>query len=44
VSYIYDIGKFEITAGEYAEFLNAVAHTDTYGLYNTSMWSNIWGC
>jgi len=26
-----------VTAGQYTEFLNAVADTDTYGLYNTSM-------
>ncbi|GAF94378.1 unnamed protein product, partial [marine sediment metagenome] len=30
----YNIGKFEVTAGQYTEFLNAVAVTDTYGLYN----------
>ena len=32
VDYVYEIGKFEITAGQYAHFLNAVAATDTYGL------------
>ena len=37
VSYIYGIGKYEVTAGQYCEFLNAVAKTDTYGLYNSSM-------
>ena len=37
ISYEYRIGKFEITAGQYAEFLNAVAATDTYGLYRTEM-------
>ena len=37
VSYEYNIGKYEVTAGQYTEFLNAVAKTDTYGLYNTSM-------
>ena len=41
VGYAYAIGKYEVTAGQYAEFLNAVADTDTYGLYNTSM-SNIY--
>ena len=25
VDYVYNIGKFEVTAGQYAEFLNAVA-------------------
>jgi formylglycine-generating enzyme required for sulfatase activity len=34
------MGKFEITIGQYAQFLNAVAATDTYGLYNTSMSSD----
>lgn len=33
VGYTYNIGKYEITAGQYTEFLNAVAATDTYGLY-----------
>jgi len=37
VSYTYKIGKYEVTAGQYTAFLNAVAKTDTYGLYNTSM-------
>ena len=37
VDYAYNIGKFEVTAGQYTEFLNAVADTDTYGLYNTDM-------
>ena len=40
----YHIGKFEVAAGQYTEFLNAVAATDTYGLYNTSMWSDTYGC
>ena len=44
VGYTYNIGTYEITAGQYAEFLNAVADTDTYGLYNTSMWSSVYGC
>jgi formylglycine-generating enzyme required for sulfatase activity len=37
VDYVYRIGKYEITNAQYAEFLNAVAQTDTYGLYNTNM-------
>ena len=37
VAYTYNIGKYEVTAGQYTAFLNAVAKTDTYGLYNTSM-------
>ncbi len=37
VDYAYSIGKFEVTAGQYTAFLNAVARADTYGLYNPSM-------
>ena len=37
VSYEYRIGKYEVTNSQYCEFLNAVAGTDTHGLYNTSM-------
>jgi formylglycine-generating enzyme required for sulfatase activity len=44
VSNVYAIGKYEITAGQYCQFLNAVAATDIYGLYNTNMWSNSYGC
>ena len=42
VDYVYNIGKFEVTAGQYTEFLNAVAADDTYGLYSTNMWTQ--GC
>jgi sulfatase modifying factor 1 len=44
VAYTYNIGKYEVTAGQYKDFLNAVAKTDTYGLYNTNMWSSGYGC
>jgi formylglycine-generating enzyme required for sulfatase activity len=37
VSYVYRIGKFEVTAAQYTELLNAVAGVDTYNLYNASM-------
>ena len=37
VAYDYSIDKYDVTVGQYTEFLNAVAATDTYGLYNTSM-------
>jgi sulfatase modifying factor 1 len=37
VAYNYSIGKYDVTVGQYTTFLNAVAATDTYGLYNTSM-------
>lgn len=40
VSYGYQIGKHEVTARQYCEFLNAVAKTDTYGLYYAGMASN----
>ena len=43
VNYFYEIGTYEVTTGEYTAFLNAVAATDTYGLYNTGMWST-YGC
>ena len=44
VDYVYTIGTYEVTAGQYTEFLNAVATTDTYGLYNPSMWTYSYGC
>jgi formylglycine-generating enzyme required for sulfatase activity len=34
VPYRYRIDKYEVAAGQYTEFLNAVAVGDTYGLYN----------
>ena len=37
VSYTYNIGKYDVTAGQYCDFLNAVAKTDTYGLYDQKM-------
>ncbi len=37
VNYGYRIGKYEVTVGEYTAFLNAVARTDTYSLYNPLM-------
>jgi formylglycine-generating enzyme len=44
VDYAYNIGKYEVSAGQYTEFLNKVAGVDTYSLYNTNMWSNAYGC
>ena len=35
VGYSYQIGKYEVTAGQYTEFLNAVAKADPNGLYKT---------
>jgi formylglycine-generating enzyme required for sulfatase activity len=48
VDYTYRISKHEVTNAQYAEFLNAVASTDSFGggdptLYNTSMGSSTWG-
>jgi sulfatase modifying factor 1 len=40
VGYTFNMGKYEVTAGQYTLFLNAVAKTDTYGLYNAQMWSD----
>jgi formylglycine-generating enzyme required for sulfatase activity len=37
VAYDYQIGKYDVTIGQYTDFLNAVAKTDTYSLYNASM-------
>ncbi len=37
VGYLYQISKYEVTNAQYAEFLNAVAVTDTYGLYGGSI-------
>ena len=35
-SYTYQMGKYDVTVGQYCQFLNAVAKTDTYGLYNSA--------
>jgi formylglycine-generating enzyme required for sulfatase activity len=40
VPYNYAIGKYEVTFGQYEAFLNAVAATDTYGLYDSLMTTN----
>jgi formylglycine-generating enzyme len=38
VDYAYNIGKYDVTAGQYCEFLNATAKiSDPYGLYNANM-------
>jgi formylglycine-generating enzyme required for sulfatase activity len=37
VADVYRIGKYKVTNAQYAEFLNAVADTDTYRLYNEGM-------
>jgi len=43
VADVYRIAKYEVTNAQYEEFLNAVAATDTYGLYSTSMDSSYGG-
>jgi len=37
VNYEYQIGKFEVTNGQYVAFLNAAAKSNEYGLYNSNM-------
>ena len=38
VSYVYQMGKYDVTTAQYTAFLNAVATTaDRYGLYYSSM-------
>lgn len=41
VNYLYEIGKYNVTIGQYTAFLNAVAKTDTYQLYNTFMGTDL---
>ncbi|MGH7131886.1 MAG: SUMF1/EgtB/PvdO family nonheme iron enzyme [Phycisphaerales bacterium] len=43
VAYDYNIGATEVTNGQYCAFLNAVAHTDTNGLYNAAMGGSLGG-
>ena len=42
VNYIYQIGKYDVTIGQYVEFLNAVdpAGTNPNGIYNSHMATN----
>jgi formylglycine-generating enzyme len=42
VNYAYNIGKYEVTAGQYTAFLNAVGRVDAHALYNSGM-STIFG-
>ena len=46
VGYTYNIGKYEVTAAQYCDFLNHKAKSDPYGLYNTAMDTavNQYGC
>ncbi|MFM8494101.1 MAG: hypothetical protein ACKOEM_01055, partial [Planctomycetia bacterium] len=43
VSSTFDIGKTEVSNSNYAAFLNAVAASDPYALYNTQMSNSIGG-
>jgi formylglycine-generating enzyme required for sulfatase activity len=46
VDYEYRIGTYEVTAGQYCEFLNAVDPTgaNAHGLYNSEMDTHSYGC
>ena len=37
VAYSYQIGTYDVTIGQYAAFLNSVAKSDPYSLYNPNM-------
>jgi len=41
VGYDFQMGRYEVTIGQYTAFLNAVAKTDAYGLYNPGLASNL---
>ena len=43
VNYQYQIGKYPVTNVEYEDFLDAVAATDSYGLYSVNMGSDARG-
>ena len=44
VGYTYQIGKYDVTAAQYAAFLNAVAKRDGYGLYDRRMYVGFAAC
>jgi sulfatase modifying factor 1 len=47
VDYVYNIGKYEVTAGQYRDFLNAVdpMGSNPYGIYTPAMNNDdIYGC
>jgi len=43
VSYNYAISKTEVTNAQYVEFLNSIAATDSYDLYDTNMGNSVPG-
>lgn len=40
ISYVFEIGKTEITNSQYVQFLNAIAKTDTNGIFISNTTSN----
>ncbi len=46
VNHVYNIGKYEVSAGQYRDFLNAVDPTgaNSLGLYNSKMDDTQYGC
>jgi formylglycine-generating enzyme len=43
VNRAFRIGTYEVTAGQYTEFLNAKGASNSYGLYNDKMWDDSFG-
>ena len=41
VDYTYQLGKYDVTIAQYTAFLNAIAKTDTYNLYDTRMTTDL---
>jgi formylglycine-generating enzyme len=41
VDHAYQMGTYDVTVGQYCQFLNAVAKNDTYGLYSSYMATGI---
>lgn len=41
VAYDFQIGKYDVTIGQYTSFLNIVARSDTYSLYHSKMETNL---
>jgi formylglycine-generating enzyme required for sulfatase activity len=43
VAYSYEISKYEVSNDQYVDYLNAVAATDTFGVYNAGMAAGVGG-
>jgi sulfatase modifying factor 1 len=41
VTHVFKMDQYDVTAAQYAQFLNAVAATDTYGLYTNEMGTSL---